>query len=376
MLFWIINICFVFILTASFTRILIPKILLISFRRSLFDEQDERKVHKGTVPRLGGLAFKPVIFFSMAFLFGINFFIGRFELFYELKKNAIEFSLGICSVIILYLIGVADDLIGIRYRTKFFVQILCGIMLIMSGLWINNLHGVLGFYTLSPYIGYLLTVFIVVFVINAINLIDGIDGLASGLSGVALFFYGIIFVYSNQYLYALLAFATLGTIVSFFYYNVFGSIEHGKKIFMGDTGSLTIGMILCILGIKLCSVDSTKIMAYNPFLLACVPLMVPCFDVVRVVIHRFRTKKHLFKPDMNHIHHKILKTGISQRMAMIIILSISSLLIMGNVLLSTVIDINILLFSDIMICIVANAWLTSKIKKKQSGFVPLTKTVN
>lgn len=371
MLFRIINVCSAFIFSAIFTGVLIPKILLISFRKSLFDEQNERKIHRGTVPRLGGLAFKPVIFFSMSFLLGVNILLGEYEILYSLKENAIELLFGSCSIIILYLIGVADDLIGVKYRAKFFIQFLCGILLIISGLWINNLYGILGIYTLSPFIGYPLTIFVVVFIINAINLIDGIDGLASGLSGVALFFYGLAFIHFNQYLYALLAFSTLGAIVPFFYYNVFGNVERGKKIFMGDTGSLTIGIILCILGIKICTVNTTETIIYNPFLLACIPLMIPCFDVVRVVVYRFRSKKHLFKPDTNHIHHKVLKIGISQRRAMITILSISSLFILSNTLLSPIVNINILLFCDIFICTSVNIWLTVRIKQKQSNLAPI-----
>lgn len=371
MSFGIINICLAFIFSAIFTGVLIPRILLISFRKSLFDEQNKRKIHRGTVPRLGGLAFKPVIFFSMAFLLGVNILLGEFEILHNLKENVLELLFGSCSIIILYLIGVADDLIGVKYRAKFFIQILCGVLLIISGLWIDNLHGVFGIYTLSPYVGYPLTIFIVAFIINAINLIDGIDGLASGLSGVALFFYGLAFIHFNQYLYALLAFSTLGAIVPFFYYNVFGNVERGKKIFMGDTGSLTIGIILCILGIKICTVSTTETIIYNPFLIACIPLMIPCFDVVRVVVYRFRTKKHLFKPDTNHIHHKILKIGISQRRAMITILLISSLFILSNTLLSPIIDINILLFCDIIICISVNIWLTNRIKQKQSNLAPI-----
>ena len=88
----------------------------------------------------------------------------------------------------LYLVGMADDLIGIRYRAKFAIQIICGLLVIAGGLWINNLHGLLFIHALPEWIGYPITLFAVVFIINAINLIDGIDGLASGLCGVAIAF--------------------------------------------------------------------------------------------------------------------------------------------------------------------------------------------
>ena len=128
--------------------ILIPQILLIAFRRNLFDEIDERKIHHGTVPRLGGISFVPVIFFSVIFLCGIHIALGN-ESFIDLfASNARALCFGFCSVLVLYLVGIADDLIGIRYSAKFAAQILCSVMLIAGGLTINNLHGILGIYQL------------------------------------------------------------------------------------------------------------------------------------------------------------------------------------------------------------------------------------
>lgn len=125
------------------------------------------------------------------------------------------------------------------------------------------------------WLGYPLTILIVVFIINAINLIDGIDGLASGLCSIACLFYGLTFFMLHQYVYAMLAFATLGVLVPFFYYNVFGNAKHGRKIFMGDTGSLTIGMMLCFLSLKLtmCGLDDNT-GNVHPMVLAFSPLLV------------------------------------------------------------------------------------------------------
>ena len=104
MYFWIINISLVFLLCVFFAGILIPKILLISFRKKLFDVPDERKIHTSTVPRLGGIAFKPVIFFSIALLLGVNLILGRPEIFAELEANVAELSFGFCTVMILYMV--------------------------------------------------------------------------------------------------------------------------------------------------------------------------------------------------------------------------------------------------------------------------------
>ena len=371
MLIWWLNALAVLLLCIVFTGILIPKILLIAFRKKLFDEPDERKIHRGTVPRLGGIAFEPVILFSIFFLFGMNLISGGSNFGNEIKANAPELFMGICALIILYLVGMADDLIGIKYRAKFVVQIFCGILIVVSGIWIDNLQGLFGIHEIPPVIGYPLTIFVIVFIVNSINLIDGIDGLASGLSAAATIVYGIFFMLVGKYIYALIAFATLGVLIPFFYFNVFGNQEQGHKIFMGDTGSLSIGILLSFLSIALLQTDitNTPYQQFTPIVLAFAPLIIPCFDVVRVIIHRFKEHRNLFKPDKNHIHHKLLYLGMSQRAAMPTIVFTSIVLTSANVLLSPYLDVNILLVADILFYTLINIWLTSQIKKRQTQTV-------
>ena len=209
-----------------------------------------------------------------------------------------------------------------------------------------------------------LTIFVTVFIINAINLIDGIDGLASGLCSIAFLFYGLTFIWFHQYLYAMLAFATLGVLIPFYYYNVFGNAEKGRKIFMGDTGSLTIGIMLCFLSIKVSHLSATvSPHHFNPFVMAFAPLLVPCFDVVRVYLHRVRNGKNPFLPDKNHIHHKLLAIGMRQRTAMVFIVLTSTVLTFLNILLSAYINSNLLLCMDIVLWTTANIFLTKKIHR-------------
>jgi len=362
-LFWAVNCVAVFVVCVLSAGVLIPQILLISFRRNLFDRSDERKIHQGVVPRLGGIAFKPVVFFSVALLLGFCQLMGYGDMLGEVAVESRSLAFGFCSIMVLYLVGMADDLIGIRYRAKFVVQIACGLMVIAGGLWLDNVHGLFLLYELPGWISLPLTVFFVVFIINAINLIDGIDGLASGLCGVAVFFYGIIFLMAHEHIYAILAFATLGVLVPFFYYNVFGDVKRGRKIFMGDTGSLTIGMMLCIFSLKVCRCfpEGTSTGLPNALILAYSPLIIPCFDVVRVYLHRVRNGKNPFLPDKNHIHHKLLAIGMRQRAAMITIVSVSVLFTLCNILLSVYINVTPLLLADIFIWVVVNMWLTRKI---------------
>ena len=366
-LIWIVNILSVFFLCVFFAGIVIPQILLIAFRRRLFDEPDERKIHQCVVPRLGGMAFKPVVFFSFVLLLAVNVSTGHDELLKEIGAEALPLAYAFCAIIMLYLVGIADDLIGVRYRAKFFIQIVCGIMLVAGGVELSDLHGMLFIHSMPSWISIPLTVFVTVFIINAINLIDGIDGLASGLCSVACLFYGLTFFMLHQHVYAILAFATLGVLVPFFYYNVFGNAEHGRKIFMGDTGSLTVGMMLCFLSLKLtmCGLDDNT-GNIHPMVLAFSPLLVPCCDVVRVYLHRVRNGKNPFLPDKNHIHHKLLALGIKQRNAMIIIVSVSTIFILLNILLSLYLNVNWIVLGDILIWTLANIRLTKSIGQLQS----------
>lgn len=226
-LIWIVNILSVFFLCVFFAGIVIPQILLIAFRRRLFDEPDERKIHQCVVPRLGGMAFKPVVFFSFVLLLAVNVSTGHDELLKEIGAEALPLAYAFCAIIMLYLVGIADDLIGVRYRAKFFIQIVCGIMLVAGGVELSDLHGMLFIHSMPSWISIPLTVFVTVFIINAINLIDGIDGLASGLCSIAFLFYGMTFIWFHQYLYAMLAFATLGVLIPFYYYPYFRKAGKG-----------------------------------------------------------------------------------------------------------------------------------------------------
>jgi UDP-N-acetylmuramyl pentapeptide phosphotransferase/UDP-N-acetylglucosamine-1-phosphate transferase len=342
----------------------------VAFRKRLFDKPDERKIHKAAVPRLGGIAFEPAIFFSLSLLLGINMALGQTDILLELHGEARELLFGFCSMMILYMMGMADDLVGIRYRAKFVMQVLCGIMLIAGGMWIQDLHGVFGLHELPEWAGYPLTILVVVFIINAINLIDGIDGLASGLCGSASLLFGFIFFMHHQYIYSLLAFATLGALVPFFYYNVFGNADRGRKIFMGDTGSLTIGMMLSFLSIKLTlSTPVTGGDDTNPMILAFSPLLIPCLDVVRVYIVRIRHGKNPFMPDKSHIHHRMLALGMRQRLTMMTIVFVSIVFTFVNILLSDYIDVNWIVICDILLWLTINITITAGIRRKESSLI-------
>lgn len=364
--FWLENDLLALLISVVIAGILIPKIILIAFRRKLFDEVNERKIHRGVVPRLGGIAFFPAILFSMALVVAFNL---RFEsplMLAAVASKTVPIYFGICAIILLYLVGIADDLIGVRYLAKFVVQIISAILLVCSGLYIDNFYGILWIHEMPLWLSFIFTAFIVVYVVNAINLIDGIDGLASGLSTIALVFYAIVFFQGGEFIYSMLAAATAGTLFPFFYYNVFGDATRQKKVFMGDTGALTTGMVLVFCAIAvMCAKPDFLTVDYNPAMVALSPLVIPCFDVFRVYFHRVRYGRNPFLPDKCHIHHKLLALGVNQTRALLLILLASVGFIGMNVLLSPFINPTLLLLLDVVIWTGGNILLTKAIRRRE-----------
>lgn len=366
MAYWIENYIAALCISVLLTGLIIPKVLLIAFRRRLFDTVDDRKIHHGAVPRLGGIAFLPALGFSISMVIGINLRVDPWMIVGSMADAMIPIFFFCCALMLIYLVGLTDDLIGVRYRAKFIIQVVVSGLIIMSGLWIKNLYGFLWINSIPEWFGWILTILLIVFVVNAINLIDGIDGLASGLSAVALIWFSYVFYLANDYVFLLLAGATLGTLAPFFYFNVFGKASSHTKIFMGDTGSLTIGLILVFLTLRIFNIGEIDFGGgENVFIIATAPLIVPCFDVVRVFIHRVRKGRNPFMPDKCHIHHKLLALGLRQWHALILIVLTDMAFIVLNVLFTRVISVMVLFFSNILLWTLLNILLTRMIRRRE-----------
>lgn len=348
--------------------VMIPNILLVSYRKRLFDLPDPRKVHTCPVPRLGGISFLPAIIIAFALVMGFRILHGVPLENLPLSRTLYEFLFYIVGAMLLYLTGVQDDLIGVGYRRKFLIQILAALLLVACGDWIRSLGGLFGIYDLPAWLGIPLTVFLVVYITNAINLIDGIDGLASGLCCISLTMLTYMHIYVGQYIYAFLALATLGILIPFWCYNVFGNAQKGHKLFMGDTGSLTLGYILSFLVIHLSFVHFDEEAHTNPSLvIALSTLIVPLFDVVRVVLHRVRTGKSPFLPDKNHFHHKLLRTGMRVRWVMVTILAISLFFIGLTFVLLPYCNVTYILIIDVVLWIALHLYLDVLIVRKRKA---------
>lgn len=364
----------IFVMSLVFVAIVIPAIVSVADKIHLYDVQDGRKVHQGEVPRLGGISFLPAILFTLLTVLAI---MTRFlpESIHVMYAPITEIMMAAAGCVLLYLVGIMDDVIGVSFKSKFLVQFLAAILLCCSGLYVSDLHGVFGINTISPFIGVPLTVLIVVFIINSINLIDGIDGLASGLCIFSILGFAFMFHRLTMAMNLVLAMSMLGVLVMFYLYNTLG--KRGKtKIFMGDTGSLTMGFLLAFFTIELCCfkwerVDLALINETEPFytgdqlfVYGISLVIIPVLDVFRVFYSRIRDGKSPFKPDKRHIHHKFLAMGFSMRRARWSIFAMSFVLCALNVLMSFFLcwNINLIILVDLILWVAFNLFISKCVR--------------
>ena len=335
-----------FLVSAACGFFFTPRIISFCLKRKLYDIPNERKIHHSAIPRLGGVTFLPCMLLA--------FMVAMWVLAGISPGGEVKVGLWSCvflvSLFMIYVVGIIDDLVGLGAPPKFAVQVVAASLLPMSGLWVNDLYGLFGIYSIPFWAGAPITVFLLVFIDNAMNLIDGIDGLAAGLALVSLS--GFLYCFSREgiWSYCVLVSGLMGVLVSYLYYNVLGSAERHRKIFMGDSGSLTIGFILGFLSIKF-AMNNTAVMPYrsDSLLLAYTLLIVPCFDVVRVSFARMRKHRSIFQADKNHIHHKLMRCGFSQHASLGIILLLALVFCAVNVSLLSCVKTTVIVIVDVVL---------------------------
>lgn len=341
----------------------IPLTLNFCKQKGLYDIPDSRKVHKNAIPRLGGISFLPsMLIASIVALIVYNQSCDCEQV--TVNSWTIAF---LVSLLLIYGIGTIDDIVGLGAKSKFAVQIIAASILPFFNLYINNLYGFFGIYEIPFWLGSTLTVFIIVFVCNAINLIDGIDGLSAGISLVALTGFLICYLHEGIFTYSILIAGLIGILVPFLYFNILGDPAKNRKIFMGDSGSLTLGFILGFLFVKF-TMDNPNVKHFNleSMMLAYTLLIIPTFDVVRVSLVRLSHKAHIFKADRNHIHHKLMRTGMSQHYVLVFIMAMTLGFIFVNLSLWHIFNISMtnIFVIDIIIWIMANWWINKVIVYK------------
>ncbi len=362
---WVQNtlIClFTLILAMGIEFYLIPQIWNISKQKVLFDLPDHRKSHANPIPRLGGISFLLIIMFScLPVLIIMGEWMDRPDIAYEVSSIS-DYIFIMAGGTILLLIGIADDLVTVRASRKFAAQILASVFLVLTGNYFNNLHGLFGIDQIPAYIGIPITIFFVVYVINSFNLIDGVDGLAGSLAGLAALGLGILLILEDNCPYCVLAFAIVGVLAAFLYYN----FSKKKKIFMGDTGSLTLGYLLAFLAVhySMKTGHTSTASLSQPIVLAWSVMFIPLFDTLRVICIRLYKRKPIFSPDRCHIHHKMIDLGYSHKETTITLSICAVIIFLFNVILRQYeTNINLILLLNFAAGILFNIDLSSSLKK-------------
>ena len=285
-----------FITAFILTYFAIPSVIAVARVKRLFDDPNERSSHSVSIPSLGGIAIFAGLIFSVIFWTPFNVF------------GDLQYIL--CSLVLIFLIGAKDDIVPMRPSRKFMGQILAAlIMVLKADVRISSFYGLFNVYDLPFFISVLLSVFVIVLIINAFNLIDGINGLTGTISVIITMTFGYWFFMVERVEIAIVCFALMGAVIAFLKYNYTPA-----QIFMGDTGSLVVGLISATLAIKFME---TNLNLASPYAVKSIPgvtigiLIIPLYDTLRVFTTRIIKGKSPFYPDKTHIHHLLLDLGFS-----------------------------------------------------------------
>lgn len=289
--------------------LIVPVIIKYSLQKNLVDIPGRRKIHKKVTPSMGGIA----IF--------LGFFISSLIWIDMQGWGSIKFIL--VALFVIFFIGVRDDLVPLRAMVKLMGQIMAASLVIfLFDLRIKTFYGLFGVYELPEWISILMTYFTIIVITNSFNLIDGLDGLAGTLAIVALTAFGIWFFLIDDQIFSILSFAMLGAIFAFLIFN-----WEPSEVFMGDTGALVIGMMLAILAIHFIDLNyhlpvGTPYKFSGSVGTAACFIMIPLVDTLRIVILRLSKGQSPFKPDKSHIHHAIMRLGMSHGQTTLILASV------------------------------------------------------
>ncbi len=284
------------ILAFGITFYAIPAIIHAAQEKKLFDYPDERKLHRQPIPALGGIGI-------------FSGFITAFLLTASFTSVPVKFQYLLAAALVIFFVGLKDDLLNISPFKKFLGQLLAAsIIALKGGLVLTSMDGFLGMHELPDMAAYLFTILTIVVIVNAYNLIDGVDGLAAGLSIISASFFAIYFGINDNLAYACMATSLIGALLAFLIFNA-----QPARIFMGDTGSMMLGLLNAMMVIQFINTAPTA----PAFPVLAAPavgfaiLFVPLFDTLRVFSFRMLKGTSPFTPDRNHIHHILLRFRLS-----------------------------------------------------------------
>jgi UDP-N-acetylmuramyl pentapeptide phosphotransferase/UDP-N-acetylglucosamine-1-phosphate transferase len=274
----------------------LPVIIAIADLKKLYDEPSQRKVHSSPIPSLGGVGIFAAVLISVSYC--VSFSVNT------------ELQYLFAASIILFFIGLKDDLLVISPFKKFAGQFLAIFIMVYKGNFIiHSFYGFLGVNDLGPILSTVFTFMTMLMIINAFNLIDGVNGLAGLMGLISCTFFGITFFLADQLAYSILSFSVVASLLAFLRFN-----WTPARIFMGDTGSLFLGLINSILVIKFINlgpINNEFFSISSNALIGFAILFIPLIDTLRVFVVRIMHRKSPFYSDVNHIHHLLLGKGLS-----------------------------------------------------------------
>lgn len=291
------DIVLAFITAFILTYLAIPSIISIARKKNLVDEPGERRAHTVSTPSLGGIGIFAGVIFSIILWTPFTYF------------GDLQYIL--CAFIIIFLIGAKDDIDPIAPKKKFAGELFAAFILVfIAKIKITSFYGIFGIEELPDIWSYIFSMFTIIVIINAFNLIDGINGLSGSIGALICCTFGTWFLMIDKVELAIVAFAMAGSTIAFLYYNVTPA-----RIFMGDTGSLLLGLVCSILAIQF--IEQNKLLVDSPYFVGSAPsvaigiMILPLFDTMRVFVLRVIKGKSPFSPDKNHIHHLLLEAGLN-----------------------------------------------------------------
>ena len=280
------------------TVILMPAIIRMGVRLGIVDRPGGRRIHKKSIPRVGGVGIILSLLIAFFFWSSVN---SEFVITYFFA-----------AIIIIFLIGLRDDVIPMHPFIKLLSICTCAVMIIyFYHIRIDSLYGLLPIDSLTIEWSYFITVFVILGLTNGYNLADGSDGLAGTIGSIVSLFLGIWFAQTNDYVFSMIMFCVTGAIFGFLRFNM-----HPARVFMGDSGSLTIGFLLSIAIIRFLQGNEQLPEGHEWKLHATVGsgmalMFYPIYDTVRVMLLRIISGKSPFSPDKKHTHHLLLRMGLS-----------------------------------------------------------------
>ncbi|HEY9645243.1 MAG TPA: MraY family glycosyltransferase [Chroococcidiopsis sp.] len=298
-----------FLVSAAIVLITTPVIKKIGLKSGRFDKPGGRKVHQRPMVRLGGVSIFLGTLIALLAIWGM----GGFGVLPPDKEYEI-WGLTIGGLAF-FLIGLADDLFSLSPLVRLLLQSIVAAGAWQAGVQIDFLSiPALGLMSLSPWVSLPITVLWLVGMANAINWIDGLDGLAAGVSGIAAIVMLVVCLFMNQPAAALVVAAVAGGTLGFLRYNF-----NPAQIFMGDGGAYFLGFTLAGVGVVGLVKSVTTVAVLLPYLILAVPIL----DMSAVIVDRLRNGKSPFKADKRHLHHRLLEAGLSHRLAVLFIYSLT-----------------------------------------------------